>query len=287
MRWRQAVTTIQQALQQAAASLQTLPHSTPELEAAILLCHLLGKSRSFLYAWPKLGLSEIQARAYQALIQRRLQGDPIAHITGYREFWSLGLQITPATLIPRPETELLVEQGLTQLQGLASAQVADLGTGCGAIALAIASECPACQIDATDISREALAIARANAERLGITNVRFYLGSWFDALPGDTRYDLILSNPPYIAEHDNHLVQGDLACEPRTALASGPDGLNDLRSLSANAGAHLKSGAWLLLEHGFDQAGAIRELLKQQNFIQVRSHRDLAGHERISEGQWQ
>jgi release factor glutamine methyltransferase len=278
--------TIQQALQEATRSLQSLPHAAPDLEAAILLCHLLDKPRSHLYAWPERPLDAKQWQAYQHLIRRRLQGEPIAHITGIREFWSLALKVTPATLIPRPDTELLVERGLLHLQGTNSAEVADLGTGSGAIALAIASERPDCRIVATDQSAAALAIARENAQRLGIGNLRFYPGDWFAALPEGSRFDLILSNPPYIPEQDAHLRQGDLPKEPRSALASGPDGLNDIRRLIAQAGKHLKPGAWLVLEHAFDQARQVRELLLQQGFLQVASHRDLAGRERISEGCW-
>jgi release factor glutamine methyltransferase len=280
------VTTIQQALQQAARSLEALPHSTPELEAAVLLCHLLGRPRSHLYAWPEQTLDKTQWQAYQALIQRRLQGEPIAHITGIREFWSLALKITPATLIPRPDSELLVERGLHHLQGADSARLADLGTGSGAIALAIASERPDCRVDATDRSPEALAIAQQNAQRLGIQNIRFHQGDWFQALPADSRYELILSNPPYIPQQDAHLAQGDLPREPRSALVAGPDGLNDIRILCAEAGRYLKRRGWLLLEHGFDQARQVRELLSLQGFLEVKSHRDLAGLERISEGQW-
>ena len=278
------MTKIQQALQQAAAALKTLPHSAPDLEAAVLLCHLLDKPRSYLYAWPEQTLDETQQQTYAQLIQRRLRGEPIAHITGLREFWSLSLKITPATLIPRPDTELLVERGLHHLQGLHSARVADLGTGSGAIALAIASECLDCQVDATDRSSEALAIARENAERLHIGHVRFLLGDWFAALPADRRYDLILSNPPYIPEQDAHLQQGDLPREPRFALVAGADGLNDIRILCTEAGRYLKPGGWLLLEHGFDQAREVRELLRQQGFLEIASHLDLAGQDRITEG---
>ena len=280
------MTRIQQALQQAAAALKALPHSAPDLEAAVLLCHLLDKPRSHLYAWPEQPLSETQWQAYQALIQRRLQGEPVAHITGLREFWSLTLKISPHTLIPRADTELLVERGLYHLQGVHSARVADLGTGSGAIALAIASERPDCQVHATDLSPQALAVARENAQRLALSNVRFHQGSWFEALPAGSRYDLILSNPPYIADQDEHLEQGDLPQEPRSALVSGPDGLADIRIICAEAGSHLKPAGWLLLEHGFDQARQVRELLSRQGFLEVRSHRDLAGQERISEGRW-
>jgi release factor glutamine methyltransferase len=280
------VTRIHQALQQATAALNALPHSAPELEAAVLLCHLLDKPRSHLYAWPEQPLSVTQWQTYQALIQRRLQGEPIAHITGLREFWSLTLKITPHTLIPRPDTELLVERGLSHLQDLHSARAADLGTGSGAIALALASERPDCQVHATDLSPQALAVARENAQRLALSNVQFYEGSWFNALPAGKRYDLVLSNPPYIAVQDAHLEQGDLPQEPRSALVSGPDGLDDIRILCAHAGSYLKPGGWLLLEHGFEQAPQVRELLSKRGFRKVCSHRDLAGRERISEGEW-
>jgi release factor glutamine methyltransferase len=278
------VTTLHQALQQAIAALEILPQSTPDLEAGVLLCHLLGKPRSHLYARPEQTLDKAQQQAYQALIQRRLQGEPIAHITGIREFWSLALKVTPATLIPRPDSELLVERGLLHLQDVHAARVADLGTGSGAIALAIASECPDCLVDATDLSSAALVIAQENAQRLRIQNVRFHQGDWFQALTADCRYDLILSNPPYIPEQDEHLGQGDLPREPRAALVAGSDGLNDIRILCAEAGRYLKRGGWLLLEHGFEQARQVRDLLLQQGFLEVNSYRDLAGMERISEG---
>lgn len=278
------MTSIRQALQQAAESLRTLPHGSPELEAAVLLCHLLGKPRSFLYAWPDKMLSKRESDSFHNLINRRLRGEPIAHITGIREFWSLALMVSPATLIPRPETELLVERTLAHLQKISSPMLADLGTGSGAIALALASERPDCRVQATDSSAEALRIARENALNLGLSNVSFYPGNWFSALPVDTRYDLILSNPPYIPEQDPHLSQGDLPHEPSSALVAGHDGLSDIRTITAQAGAHLKPGGWLLLEHGFDQGPAVRDLYRQGGFNAIQTHQDLAGHDRITEG---
>jgi release factor glutamine methyltransferase len=282
----QAVITIHQTLREASRSLQVLPHSTPDLEAAILLCHLLAKPRSFLYAWPDAELDPTQTARFRRLIERRLQGEPIAHIIGIREFWSLALKVSPATLIPRPETELLVERGLEIIQDLPRPRVADLGTGSGAVALAIASERPDSRICATDLSPAALQIARENADRLGLSNVEFRQGNWFEALPILPPFDLILSNPPYIPDQDPHLDQGDLPKEPRSALISGRDGLDDLRCIIGGAGDHLPPGGWLLLEHGFDQAQSVRRLLRQAGFHTVSSRRDLAGHERMSEGRW-
>ncbi|MEN8166290.1 MAG: peptide chain release factor N(5)-glutamine methyltransferase [Pseudomonadota bacterium] len=278
------MTSIRQALQQAAESLQALPHGSPELEAAVLLCHLLDQPRSFLYAWPDKILTKRQVGSYQDLIERRLRAEPIAHITGMREFWSLALKVSPATLIPRPETELLVERALAHLEKIPSPMLADLGTGSGAIALALASERPDCRVQATDNSAEALRIARENTLNLGLSNVSLHPGSWLSALPADSRYDLILSNPPYIPEQAPHLNQGDLPHEPRCALIAGHDGLRDIRTITAQAGAHLKPGGWLLLEHGFDQGPAVRDLFRQGGFNAIRTYQDLAGHDRITEG---
>lgn len=251
-----------------------------------MLCHLLEKPRSFLYAWPEAPLTQEQAVDFQGLIERRLQGEPIAHITGVREFWSLALKVSPATLIPRPETEILVEQALKILQDIATPQIADLGTGCGAIALAIASERPDAKVHATDSSPAALQIVQENAEGLRLNNVVFHAGNWFDALPTEIIFDLILSNPPYVPDDDPHLSQGDLPREPRSALSSGADGLNDIRTIINRAGTYLVNGGWLLLEHGFNQGQAVRTLLEKAGFSEVQSQRDLASHERISQGKW-
>ena len=252
----------------------------------MLLCHLLQKPRSFLFAWPEATLSVAQREHYNLLIERRLQGEPIAHITGIREFWSLALKVSPATLIPRPETELLVERALEIMQALHQPSIADLGTGSGAIALAIASERPDCMVIATDAADDALKLAQDNAQSLRLSNVAFRLGNWFDALPEDVRYDLIVSNPPYIAEQDPHLKQGDLPREPARALISGADGLHDIRLLVCGAGHHLRGGGWLLIEHGYDQGAVVRELFQKAGFSAINTLRDLAGQERISEGAW-
>ncbi len=281
----QAVITIQQALKDATESLKSLPHSTPDLEAAVLLCHLLEKPRSFLFAWSDKLLTERQLADFETLIKRRLEGEPIAHITGIREFWSLSLKVTSATLIPRPETELLVEQALLQLAKTPSL-VADLGTGSGAIALAIASERPDCILHATDRSDTALKIARENAQALNLKNVFFRHGHWFHALPEDAVYDLIVSNPPYIPEQDPHLKVGDLPSEPAGALASGTDGLHDIRSILQQAGQWLQPGGWLLMEHGHEQGEAVRKLFREAGFSSIKTLKDLAGHERVSQGSW-
>lgn len=280
----QAVITIQQALKNAAHSLKALPQSAPELEAAVLLCHLLDKPRSFLFAWPDKALSDRQWDAYRGLLDRRLQGEPVAHITGLREFWSLTLKITPSTLIPRPETELLVERALHHLSETPAALIADLGTGSGAIALALASERPDCLLHASDRCDAALEIARENAQSLNLKNIIFHHGDWFQALQEGSVYDLILSNPPYIAKQDPHLSRGDLPREPATALASGPDGLRDIRIIVAQAPSHLKPGGRLLIEHGFEQGEAVRKLFLQAGFMTIGTLRDLAGHERVTEG---
>ncbi len=276
--------TIKQALEEATSILGAQPDGSSQLEAAVLLCHLLEKPRSHLYAWPEKRLSNTQYQAYRALLERRRKGEPIAYITGRREFWSLELEVTPATLIPRPDTELLVELALTHIPQKSHCRIVDLGTGSGAIALAIAGERPDCEIHATDRSSTALAVARKNGEKLGFANVHFHLGSWFEALPVHDRFRLILSNPPYIPNNDPHLAQGDLSSEPREALAAGHDGLDDIRKITTAAHNHLLPGGWLLLEHGFDQAAAVQALLLEAGLTEVLSHRDLAGHERITEG---
>ena len=250
----------------------------------MLLCHLLEKPRSHLYAWPEQRLSPQQQRAYQGLIERRLQGEPIAHIIGEREFWSLPLRVTPETLIPRPETELLVERALMHLQAVASPLIADLGTGSGAIAIALASERPDAVVHACDSSGRALEVAKENSQRLTPGRVNFFLGSWCQALPQDQVYDLILSNPPYIEADDPHLHQGDLPHEPSSALVSGADGLADMRMIVPQAIRRLRPHSWLLLEHGHQQGEAVRALLRRTGYLAITTHADLAGHGRITDG---
>jgi release factor glutamine methyltransferase len=250
-----------------------------------LLQHVLGVSRAWLLAHGERCLNADEQSQYQALLQRRLQGEPMAYILGEREFFGLSLKVTTATLIPRPDTELLVELALQRIATAASVRVLDLGTGSGAIALAIAQACPAVNVTAVDASPDALQVAQDNARALALHNVAFVQGHWFDAL-GGCQFDVIVSNPPYIAAADPHLTQGDLRFEPQSALVAGADGLDDLRSIVAQAPAHLLPGGWLLLEHGYDQAEAVRGLLLAAGFAGVFSARDLGGNERVSGGVW-
>jgi len=253
----------------------------PELDARVLLACVLGVPRSHLDAHPEARIPADAAERFAALIERRAQGEPVAYLTGRREFWSLDLRVTPDVLVPRPETELLVERALA-LAVPGAARVADLGTGSGAIALALARERPAWQLVATDVSQPALAVARANAGALGLAHIDFRGGDWFAPLGGES-FDLIVSNPPYVAANDPALRA--LGYEPRLALTPGDDALQCLRTLARGAPAHLSAGGWLLLEHGADQADAVRRELVAAGFRHVRSHRDLSAHERLTEGQ--
>ena len=273
---------IEQALGQLAADFSSLSDS-PRLDAEVLLCHVLAHPRSYLYTWPERELDSNQQRLLEQLAARRRQGEPIAHILGEREFWSLPLTIIPATLIPRPETELLVEAVLARIPVDTLWRIADLGTGSGAIALALASERPACRITAVERSSEALAVARGNAERLGLENIDFLAGNWFEPLAG-RRFEMIVANPPYIRADDPHLQQGDVRFEPRMALASGVDGLDDIRLLIAQAGGYLCPPGWLLLEHGHDQGRAVQTLLREAGYREVDDLPDLAGHGRVAVG---
>ena len=266
-----------------------LDSSTSRIEVQSLLQHVLNVQRSYLLAHPERALSEIEQDRYEILLQRRLSGEPIAHLLGSREFFGLDFKVTSDTLIPRPETELLVEQALQRIgpsghDGRSSLRVLDLGTGTGAIALSIAHTRPDVEVIAVDASDAALQVARENAERLGVRNVSFVLSDWFTALEGQC-FDLIAANPPYIIDDDEHLSQGDVRFEPLSALASGTDGLDDIRRIIAAAPRHLSSKGWLLLEHGYDQAEPVRALLEQNGFDKVFSEKDLAGIERISGGQ--
>ncbi len=251
------------------------------LEAEMLLAHVLGKSRSYLYTWPEHELSAEQLATFEALVARREAGEPVAHILGERGFWSLDLKVSADTLIPRPETELLVEAVLKRLPE-GECRILDLGTGSGAIALAIAHERPDCAVSAVERSEAALALARENAQRLGL-RVEFIEGSWFEPLAG-RRFDVIVSNPPYICADDPHLSRGDVRFEPITALASGADGLDDIRLIIKQALTYLEGEGWLLLEHGWDQGEAVRKLLIDHGFKQVESLTDLEGRERVSLG---
>lgn len=253
-------------------------------DAEHLLLHVAGRSHAWLYAHGDALIEADLLERFHRLVQRRLAGEPVAYLTGRRGFWRLELDVSPDTLIPRPETELLVELALARIGVTVASRVADLGTGSGAIALAIAGERPNAHVLATDASAAALAVAQGNARRLGFHDVEFRRGDWWQPLQGRS-FDAILSNPPYIAEEDSHLEQGDLRFEPATALSSGPDGLDALRVITAGAGRHLNPEGWLLVEHGWDQGAAVRALFEDADLTEVRTVRDLSGHERVTLGQ--
>jgi release factor glutamine methyltransferase len=253
------------------------------VDAELLLLHILQRPSSWLYTHADDVLEMDVQTTYAALVDRRAAGEPLAYITGRRGFWSLDLEVTPATLIPRPETELLVEQALQRLPVDAACDVADLGTGSGAIALAIACERPGARVVATDASSDALVVAQRNAQRHGIANVAFMQGDWLAPLAG-RRFEVIVSNPPYIEAADPHLGQGDLRFEPAGALAAGADGLDDIRRIVRDARKHLQPGGWLLFEHGWNQGDAARQLLREAGYAEVFTARDLELRDRVSGG---
>lgn len=262
-----------------------LPDSpTAQLDAQLLLAKVLGKSPSYLRTWPERELQAGQLADFQRLMARRRQGEPVAYLLGQQGFWSLDLQVSPATLIPRADTERLVELAL-ELTPAGPARVLDLGTGTGAIALALASERPDWQILGCDSVAQAVALAECNRRAHQLANARFVQSDWFTALPADA-FTLIVSNPPYIAAADPHLQQGDVRFEPASALVSGVEGLDAIRHIIEQAPDYLQLGGWLLIEHGWEQAAAVRGLLQQRKFTAVQSWQDLAGHQRVSGGQW-
>jgi len=252
-------------------------------EADLLLAHALGRSRSWLLAHGDDDIAADDAARFTGLVERRAAGEPVAYLTGSRGFWSLELAVTPATLVPRPETEWLVELALARIPADAETRIADLGTGSGAIALAIAKERPRARVVATDASGPALDVARENARRNRIGNVEFRQGDWYAPLAGES-FDLIASNPPYIALGDPHLDEGDLRFEPRSALLSGADGLDAIRAIVSDAPSHLRAGGWLLLEHGWEQGEAVRALLRDAGFFDIATERDLEGRDRVTLG---
>lgn len=268
---------------QTVAELLSVDLPMARADAEYLLAHALQTTRAWLYTHATDAVDEQVAQRYRRLLARRQAGEPVAYLTGWRGFWTLELQVTPATLVPRPETELLVELALARLPPETAGRVADLGTGSGAIALAIAKERPRCRVVATDASPQALDVARGNAVRNRIANIAFRLGDWYAPLAGEA-FDLIASNPPYIAEGDPHLQRGDLRFEPTAALVSGADGLEAIRTIVDGAAAHLHPGGWLLLEHGLDQGAAVRGVLQTAGFHEVVTERDLEARERVSLG---
>ncbi|POD74549.1 protein-(glutamine-N5) methyltransferase, release factor-specific [Pseudomonas syringae group genomosp. 3] len=261
-----------------------LPDSpTARLDIELLLAAALGKPRSFLHTWPERIVSTEAAVAFAGYLQRRRTGEPVAYILGQQGFWKLDLEVAPHTLIPRPETEMLVEAALELVPAFAPAQVLDLGTGTGAIALALANDRQQWKVTAVDRVPEAVALAERNRQRLQLDNAQVLNSHWFSALEG-RQFDLIISNPPYIADADPHLSAGDVRFEPTSALTAGSDGLDDLRMIIADAPAHLNADGWLLLEHGYDQGPAVRELLIRHGFERIQTRRDLGEHERITFG---
>jgi len=255
------------------------------VDANALLAFVTGRNRVFFIAHAGEALPQQQIKQFLSLARRRRDGEPVAYLIGRREFYGLDVAVTPDVLTPRPETETLVDAALAHLAADAPARVLDLGTGSGAIALAIAHARPSADVLGVDVADAALDIARGNATRLAIANVRFAHSSWYDAL-GDARFDVVVANPPYIAENDPHLAEGDLRHEPRGALTPGGDGLGALRTIVAGARSHVVPGGVLAVEHGFDQADAVQALFADACAVDLRRRRDLAGHWRVAEGRW-
>lgn len=276
--------TIAQCLQ-LAPQLEAVSESA-RLDIELILCHLLQKNRTWLFTWPETRLTAEQADLFQRYFARRKTGEPVAHIVGQREFWSLPLAVNPSTLIPRPDTEVLVETALELFAADApqqSRRCLDLGTGTGAIALALASEKPQWFILGVDVSAEAVALAEQNRQTLGFEQVSLMQSNWFESIPAQA-FDLIVSNPPYIDPQDPHLAQGDVRFEPLSALIAERQGLADLETIVAGAGAYLAPRGWLLVEHGYDQASAVHALFVAQGFKQVETRRDYGGNDRVTLG---
>ncbi len=261
----------------------TAVSDSARLDTELLLAHALGQPRSYCYAHPEAAVDAAALQRFEALFARRAAGEPVAYLLGEREFRGLRLRVTPAVLVPRPETELLVDVALQRLP--AGAAVLDLGTGSGAIALAIAQARPDVAVTAVDASAAALAVAQANAATLGLSRVRFACSDWFAALSGE-RFHVVVANPPYLAGDDPHLAQGDLRAEPRSALVAAGDGLADLYAIARAAPAHLHAGGWLLLEHGATQAAAVAACLRELGYDGVQTLPDLAGQDRLTLGCW-
>lgn len=257
----------------------------PTLDAEVLLCHCLRKSRSFLRAWPEHYPSTRQVAEFKTLVQLRAQGHPVAYLTGQREFWSREFKVSPDVLIPRPETELLIELALKLLPTGKPAKIIDLGTGSGVIAITLAAERPLVEVIAVDTSHSALAIAKDNARQVGAANVKFVNSAWMSNIE-DLDFDLVISNPPYIASDDPHLQQGDVRFEPDSALVSAENGLRDIRLIAEQAREHLKPGGHLLVEHGYNQQAAVQTIFKNLNYQQISTHADLSGNPRVTSGSW-
>ena len=281
----QSAYTVESALKAAIVQLQEGENASPSIDAAVLLCHTLDKPRSYLLTWPEKHLTLEQEQHFNKLLTRRLTGEPVAYIVGEREFWSLPLKVSPSTLIPRPDTERLVEVALDKTFGK-TGDILDLGTGTGAIALALASEMPNRNVTGIDLRPEAQQLASENAERLNITNTTFLNGSWFEPLPENSRFSLIVSNPPYIEKDDPHLSQGDVRFEPITALVAEEKGLADIKHIADNARHYLEADGWLAFEHGYDQGDAVREIMQSLGYLDVMTEKDYGGNDRVTLGRY-
>lgn len=256
-----------------------------QLDAEVLLCHVLQKNRSFLRTWPEHWPSPQQIRQFEQLIEQRHHGLPIAYLIGQKEFWSRSFIVNPHVLIPRPDSELLVELSLALLPMDTNAALLDLGTGSGILALTLAAERPFADVTAIDVSLDALEVAQLNARTLGIPNVSFLQSAWFEQVP-EVSFDLIVSNPPYVAADDPHLKHGDVRFEPETALISNDDGLEAIRQIAAQASNYLKNQGHLLIEHGYQQQAQVQAIFSQHHFIRINTHRDLSGNPRVTSGVW-
>ena len=273
---------IRQALQLARQSLaETSP--TADLDAQVLLCHVLQCNSAHLVAWPEKELDEAQRRHFLQLIQRRRQGQPVAHLTGEREFWSMDFMVDDSTLIPRPETETLIEYVLEKHSHQTSLKLLDMGTGTGAIAIVLAKENPGWQVHACDISPQAIQLAEKNRDKHGINNLTLVKSDWFSNID-DTDYDIIISNPPYIDADDPHLQQGDVRFEPASALISDNQGMKDIEHLCAHAKDHLNNSGWLIVEHGYDQAEQVADCFTRNGYSEITQKQDLSGHTRMTAG---
>ncbi|MGZ5620849.1 MAG: peptide chain release factor N(5)-glutamine methyltransferase [Methylobacter sp.] len=255
------------------------------LDAEVLLCQALNKPRSHLRAWPDKLLQTEQLTAFKTLLVQRQKGIPVAYITGNREFWSRDFQVSPDVLIPRPDTELLIELSLKLIPADEPVNIIDLGTGSGIIAITLATERPHAQITATDFSLAALSIAQINADKHHINNIQFYQSDWFADVP-NTKFNLVISNPPYIAEDDSHLQQGDVRFEPQTALRATEQGLGDIKIISNAARHYLEPCGHLLIEHGYNQQQQVQTLFKDLHYDNVQTYTDLSGQPRVTYGQW-
>ncbi|MGD8803289.1 MAG: peptide chain release factor N(5)-glutamine methyltransferase [Gammaproteobacteria bacterium] len=274
------MTTIKQALADARHQLRAASPS-PAVDASVLLCHVLECPHSHLIAWPDKVLNRQQAHDFDTLVQQRIAGQPVAYLTGEKEFWSLSLKVTTDVLIPRPETETLIEFVLENFSGRTGMKIADVGTGSGAIACALAAEHPQWVILATDVSAAALDIARFNASLHNLENITFAQGDWLNAL-GDKDFDLIISNPPYIANNDTHLAEGDVRFEPQAALTSGENGMDAITLLTQQSGDYLVHDGWLVVEHGYDQQQPVFERFSEAGFTRITQLPDLAGQPRMT-----